>query len=42
MLARASVAAMRATVAEYHELPAAEQTLETARGLLRRAFDMLR
>ncbi|MBB3724159.1 TetR family transcriptional regulator [Nonomuraea dietziae] len=42
VLARASVAAMRATVAEYHELPAAEQTLQAARGLLRRAFDMLR
>ncbi|SEG63969.1 hypothetical protein SAMN05444920_103632 [Nonomuraea solani] len=42
VLARACVAALRATVLAFHELPEEERTLESARGLADRAFDVLR
>ncbi|MEV6032978.1 TetR family transcriptional regulator [Nonomuraea sp. NPDC052116] len=41
VLARACVAALRATVLAFHALPEEERTLESARGLARQAFDIL-
>ncbi|MFB4279769.1 TetR family transcriptional regulator [Nonomuraea sp. MTCD27] len=42
VLARASVAALRATVLAFHELPEEERRLETARHLADQAFAILR
>ncbi|MEV0382051.1 TetR family transcriptional regulator [Nonomuraea sp. NPDC050643] len=42
VLARASVAALRATVLTFHALPEEGRTLEAARGLAGQAFDILR